>query len=66
MSNILALMLYLQFLKTAILEGKGVVCNIQESLNEQRQLLILSAQRQEEVVRHIFIILSPIILVFLF
>ncbi|KAM7509768.1 hypothetical protein LguiB_008643 [Lonicera macranthoides] len=36
------------FLKTAISEGKGVVCNIQESVNEQRQLLILSAQRQEE------------------
>ncbi|KAK9291095.1 hypothetical protein L1049_009282 [Liquidambar formosana] len=36
------------FLATAVLEAKEVICDIQNSLNEQKQLLAFSAQRQEE------------------
>ncbi|KAA8518861.1 hypothetical protein F0562_016365 [Nyssa sinensis] len=36
------------FLKTAVLEAKDVICDIQNSLKEQRQLLAFSAQQQEE------------------
>uniref|UniRef100_A0A5B7BVW2 Kinesin motor domain-containing protein n=1 Tax=Davidia involucrata TaxID=16924 RepID=A0A5B7BVW2_DAVIN len=36
------------FLKTAISEAKDIICDIQSSFNEQRQLLAFSAQQQEE------------------
>ncbi|CAK9155209.1 unnamed protein product [Ilex paraguariensis] len=36
------------FLKTAVLEAKDVNCDIQSSLNEQRQLMAFFAQQQEE------------------
>ncbi|XP_057427168.1 kinesin-like protein KIN-5B [Lotus japonicus] len=36
------------FLATAVLEAKDVICNIQNSLDEQKQLLALSIQQQEE------------------
>lgn len=36
------------FLRTAVSEAKDVNCDIQNSLNEQRQLLAFSAQQQEE------------------
>ncbi|KAL2323334.1 hypothetical protein Fmac_027713 [Flemingia macrophylla] len=36
------------FLATAVLEAKDVICNIQNSLNEQKQLLAFSLQQQEQ------------------
>ena len=40
---------YLQFLKNAVLEAKDVICDIQNSLNEQKQLLAFSARQQQDV-----------------
>ncbi|KAL7248280.1 hypothetical protein ACSBR2_003069 [Camellia fascicularis] len=36
------------FLKTAVSEAKDVVCDIQNTLNEQKQILAFSAQQQQE------------------
>ncbi|THG15600.1 hypothetical protein TEA_009148 [Camellia sinensis var. sinensis] len=36
------------FLKTVVSEAKYVVCDIQNTLNEQKQILALSAQQQQE------------------
>ncbi|KAL7175033.1 hypothetical protein ACSBR2_028771 [Camellia fascicularis] len=36
------------FLKTVVLEAKDVVCDIQNTLNEQKQILAFSAQHQEK------------------
>ncbi|XP_027366891.1 kinesin-like protein KIN-5B [Abrus precatorius] len=36
------------FLATAVLEAKDVICNIHNSLDEQKQLLAFSLQQQEE------------------
>lgn len=42
-------MLSLQFLIAAVLEAKEVICDIQNSLSEQKEMLAFSAQQQEEV-----------------
>ena len=39
----------LQFLISAVLEAKEVICDIQNSLTEQKEMLDFSAQQQEEV-----------------
>lgn len=39
----------MQFLTTASLEAKDFVCDIKNSLDEQRQVLDWSAKQQEEV-----------------
>lgn len=39
----------LQFLATAVSEAKDVICNIQNSIDEQKQLLAFSLQQQEQV-----------------
>ncbi|CAJ1968372.1 unnamed protein product [Sphenostylis stenocarpa] len=36
------------FLATAVSEAKDVICNIQNSIDEQRQLLVFSLQQQEQ------------------
>lgn len=41
---------FVQFLVNAVLEAKEVVKEIQSSLDDQKQLLDLYMQRQEEVV----------------
>jgi hypothetical protein len=38
-----------QFLVTAVLEAKEVICDIQNSLDEQKQLLAFFSRQQEEV-----------------
>lgn len=42
-------MFSLQFLVTAVLEAKEVICDIQNSLDEQKQLLSFFTRQQEEV-----------------
>jgi kinesin family protein 11 len=42
-------MLFLQFLVTAVLEAEEVICDIQNSLDEQKQLLAFFTRQQEEV-----------------
>lgn len=39
----------MQFLRAASLEAKDFVCDIKNSLDEQRQALDFSAKQQEEV-----------------
>lgn len=42
-------LLPLQFLEAAVLEAKEVICEIQSSLIDQKQMLAFSAQQYEEV-----------------
>lgn len=48
----------LQFLVTMVSEGKEVIEDIKNSLSQQKELLALSAQQQEEVWWHLCIFIS--------
>ncbi|KAH7512980.1 kinesin-like protein KIN-5B [Ziziphus jujuba] len=39
------------FLVTAVMEAKEVICHIQKSLNEQKELLAFSTQQREEAIK---------------